>query len=175
MESPVTALEDKRARERDRQRARYAYLKAVNRCVRCLKQDAYTLNGRAYCAECEELNNVHWKKYRARNRNQVNEHANERYQRRKDSGLCPRCGRPKDHGGNSPYCKPCMAKRRNTDRKNYGSPYLRCKWCDNMPEPGKAYCRECLDKLARKKKEWWDSVKKAENTTGSRELSAFRS
>lgn len=168
MEPAVTAPEDKGARERERARSRYAYLKAVNRCIRCLERDAYTMNGRALCADCAEWNNNRVKKYQTVNREKLRERNAERYRTRKELGLCPQCGRSKDHNGKSPFCKRCKAMRRNTDRRNYGSPYLRCKWCDNMPEPGKAYCRECLDKLARKKKEWWDSVKKAENTTGSR-------
>ena len=153
---------------------RREYLKGRCRCVRCTKQDAYTINGHSICAECTELRNEGAKRYQTKNRERVSERNAERYRTRKELGLCPQCGRSKDHNGKSPFCKRCKAMRRNTDRKNYGSPYLRCKWCDNMPAPGRAYCQECLDKLARKKKEWWDSVKKAENTMGSRGLSAFR-
>ncbi len=98
----------------------YAYLRANHRCVQCRKVDAYTLNGRAYCAECTAYRNAYyarrWKArpdVRADNQRRVTEFL----QKRRDQGLCPSCGRKSE----PPYiyCAACRAKRRRLWQEYY--------------------------------------------------------
>ncbi len=70
-------------------RRRRAYLRQNHRCIRCGRKDARTeLMGRAECADCREKQKIHVDAYNAKVR--------QRYKERKDAGLCPYCGGPRD-------------------------------------------------------------------------------
>lgn len=90
----------------------YNYLKTVRRCVQCGKQDAYTLNGRTYCAECMEWRNAYYQKRREdpEYAKKWADRSTERRRRFRESGLCPRCGKKPE----PPYslCAKCRAKNR---------------------------------------------------------------
>lgn len=73
----------------------YAFWKGRNRCVSCHKQDAYTLNGRAYCYECAERARAYNQAFRDRGGEAA------RAERRKrematarENHVCTRCGKP---------------------------------------------------------------------------------
>lgn len=150
-------IADRLARGRERQAARKAYLIGRQRCYRCGTQDAYTINGRTRCAECVEKGRLQTEKHRPEHKEQVKASQKALYYARKNAGLCPQCGRPRD--GATVYCKTCAARRRENWRKNYVNPMLHCRRCDNMPEPGYSYCKECLEKVREERRRWWASVK----------------
>lgn len=127
---------------------RYEYFKMQQRCVDCGKRDAYTLNGRAVCANCYDKN----KAWYHRNRESVNRTTNERYHRKKAeyaaSGLCSRCGqRPAEEGYK--MCRKCqeyshmryMASRRHKGTLLNTGGCTRCHKAE--PIEGKRLCAEC--------------------------------
>lgn len=63
------------------------YFRTNHRCIRCGKQDAYTLGHRSLCYECAEYN-------RERVKIWAHKHKDERkakYERLKASGICVNC------------------------------------------------------------------------------------
>lgn len=82
-------------------------------CRRCKQQDAFTLNGRMYCSECAD-------KFAQRRRNEyrdpkrrkvVRETQKNIYDKRKEQGLCTRCGRINKDTKHA-TCSICRAQRR---------------------------------------------------------------
>lgn len=159
MEEQLTdeVREERLARERERYASRRAYLLGRQRCYRCGKQDAFTLNGRTMCAECVEYNRLQAKKNRPKYKEQIKAAQQKLYYTRKEAGFCPECGRPRD--GHTVYCKRCATMRRKNQNKNYGVQVLRCKHCENMPEPGSAYCSECKKRQSESMKKYWEEVR----------------
>jgi hypothetical protein len=72
---------------------RAEYFKSVQRCVRCGKQDAYTMNGHQRCYECSEKCKEYAQKHHKQNREKHLEVMHERYERLKAQGLCVECGK----------------------------------------------------------------------------------
>lgn len=140
--------EEKRISRNEQRKRNYQYYKKLNRCVICHKQDAYTLNGRARCAECAEYDcGQHKKSGYAK--------ANERLKSYRDAwrakGICIRCGKSPAVSGKS-YCGVC-AEYTNRYKKNRriesGINYPRgdngfCWQCNKRPdEDGMKVCKEC--------------------------------
>lgn len=75
------------------------------------------------------------------------------YRKRKDNGLCPRCGKPLDREGH--YCSDCLAKVREYHRKNrefYRENHI-CSECGKIIVPGRErICPECRAKRNNKRK-----------------------
>ena len=108
------------------------YYKSLKRCVRCHKQDAYTLNGRSYCFECAEQSRRYSKeKYQKVKEKQVDWKKKLR-EERLSKGLCYICGRPQDKAGRK-CCELCAAK----DRIRYQS----------HRKPGTLSHQEALDRV----------------------------
>ena len=150
-------IADSLARERERRAARKTYLIGRQRCSCCGTQDAYTINGRTRCAECVEKGRLLAEKNRPKYKAQVRAAQQKLYWSRKDAGLCPQCGRPRD--GATVYCKRCAAMRRENQRKNYGAQTIHCRHCESMPEPGPTYCRSCKEKQSEQMRAYWAEVK----------------
>lgn len=79
---------------------------------------------------------------------------NERlYRRRKENGLCPRCGRPLDREGH--YCSECLEKAMGYQRRNrefYRKNHL-CTECGKNAVPnGEKTCPECRAKAQESRK-----------------------
>lgn len=129
----------------------YATQKSMQRCVQCGKQDAYTLNGHPYCADCSEYRREYYKKRSKKPEVMAHakEYQNARRKEFKDKGLCPICGRK----STPPYvcCKKCRAKYRAKAReakKAYVFDDTVCKRCHNHPRlEGKKLCAECYEKM----------------------------
>lgn len=97
---------------------RYAYYKARERCVNCHGQDAFTLAGRSYCADCIEKYRTYSKRWRDAGGNAKRKAKKEQKRaERKAAHCCTHCGVPLP--GNSTFltCDKCRAKFRNSDRK----------------------------------------------------------
>lgn len=99
------------------QRECRSYYKSIQRCVRCHKKDAYTMNGRSYCAECAEKERDRSKKRYEHDKERRSKRAKELKEERMSNGLCYRCGRPQDKEGRG-LCKRCAAMKRETKRRN---------------------------------------------------------
>lgn len=137
------------------------YRKMQKRCRECGKRDAYTENGRLYCAECRERVNE-------RNRNLSPEHRAKKAEakkalkeKRKAEGICPACGKRKMTKGFL-SCDVCRAAHRLDMQKSRRKKGLMsrdeaadlriCVHCLKAPAvEGRKYCTACG--------EWWESVR----------------
>ena len=136
-----------RAKHAEYMRENRIFWKGLNRCIMCHKQDAYTLAGRARCAECaakaREYNNARSAEHREESR----ACDRDRYAARKAAGLCVKCGKPA--GGHS-HCETCRAKdaarhraKRGGDMRGVGG---MCKICGHRPAmDGGKLCGSCYD------------------------------
>lgn len=125
----------------------YQMRKHAGVCVDCGKEDAYTMAGRARCAECAERVRINQERYcedpekrqLAVDRTKARRHA------RKSAGLCPMCGK-KPMAGHV-KCMECTLRQRKANTKNRGrSPRLDrvCWQCNKQePIPGKKLCPDC--------------------------------
>jgi len=84
----------------------------------CHGQDAYTLAGRAYCAECAERHHAYEKKYRSGpgGAKQL-EKKKLRTAERRERHLCTYCGAALPDGSPFVRCDKCRAMSRNAKRK----------------------------------------------------------
>lgn len=94
---------------------RAAYLKSVQRCVRCKKQDAYTMNGHPLCYECTEKNRENARRYHQENREKRLQILHERYERLKSQGLCVECGKKARSG--FVMCHRCAMKSNESTKR----------------------------------------------------------
>lgn len=123
---------ERRARQARETRA---YCKAHHYCVKCHGQDAYTLIGRSYCAECAEHHRTYSRKHYAA-RGGAKERAHDRAMRieRLQAGMCTVCGIPLAEGHLYVTCDKRRAKARNAKRKEtelrtgYKTGAARCRW-----------------------------------------------
>lgn len=105
-------IEDRRNYHRQYMKERREWFKSMRCCVECGEQDAYTLNGRRYCYECNE-------KHKASNEKNYNSElaANRAKQYRDkcaENGICTRCKKRKATEGMK-TCSTCRAK----DKQRY--------------------------------------------------------
>lgn len=115
-------------------RANRLYYLGIGKCPRCGGANPVE-PGRASCREC------------------ALKQADKRHQlraRRREEGLCTRCGKPLPEGSKYLQCDVCRAyigtfrvfnKRRYEGLKEAG----KCVKCGDWAEPGKTMCRKCLD------------------------------
>ena len=94
------------------------YMKKVHRCIRCGKQDAYTLAGKQRCYECVEKEKQRCKEYNERHKEETKKRVKERYERLKSQGICTVCAKRKARSGKV-LCLSCAIKcSENTKRYN---------------------------------------------------------
>lgn len=144
------------------QNSYYALLKKERLCVYCGKQDAYTLNKHALCAECAGRVNENHRKWRAQNPQRAergNARRKEVYNSRKEQGLCAKCGKSLPEGDHHVLCPGCRAKHRRYNeraaekRKGPGrltrqnvSEFGICSMCFKAPAERGKLCEKCYEK-----------------------------
>lgn len=97
-------------------RERREWLKAHHFCIRCKKQDAYTLAGRLLCADCTAKRHEYDRRYYAERIDKAEAHRARKKAltaERKENHLCIRCGKELSEGYPYSQCESCRA------RKNY--------------------------------------------------------
>ena len=85
-------------------------MKSLQRCVRCGKQDAYTMNGHQRCYECTEKGKEYCRKHNKELRENLKLKNKERYDNLKSQGICVICGKKKTFG--NVVCSTCLGKRK---------------------------------------------------------------
>lgn len=91
-----------------------ALRKKAGVCRDCGKEDAYTMAGRTYCAECAEKDRRRKQESRKdpKKRQKMLEQHREMVARKKSAGVCSRCGkRPVEPG--KTMCGICLGKQRS--------------------------------------------------------------
>ena len=131
--------EEARAGEKECRKSTKAYMIATQRCLRCHQQDAYTLNGRHYCADCAERLNEASHRWKERNREKVNANARAKTAQRRADGLCITCGKP---SGEKSHCPRCSKKRNRQALKR------RIEAGENFPRGDNGLCWQCNKRLA---------------------------
>lgn len=137
-------------------------LKKEQLCVWCGKQDAYTLNKHALCADCSEKKAANQRKRMAQNAGiaEIKRlRSKEVYNFRKERGLCVRCGKKLPEGEHHAACPACRAKCRRYDERKadklYGPDRLTrqnvsafgiCSKCFKAPAERGKLCESCYDK-----------------------------
>lgn len=141
----------------EQKKERYQQRKEKHLCVRCQKQDAYTLSGKILCFECSQKRAECRKKFYSKNSKGIIEKGREAYNKCLQQGICPECKRRKAEEGYK-TCSVCRAKERTRYRKYAESkgvvtdeilPYLGvCHRCRREPlMEGKNVCESCYKKL----------------------------
>lgn len=104
--------DEQRIRRNECARQNREWKKEQHKCVRCGKQDAYTLIGRSYCYECCEYDKNHPRSERVRENN--NARQREQYHKCIELGICPTCKKRKATDGykNCPICRSKKARKR---------------------------------------------------------------
>lgn len=121
-------------------------------CTICGREDAFTMAGRAHCAECAERDRGYYQKNvdanRMRKRRSYQATDKPRREARVAAGLCPKCGRPAD----PPYktCERCRSRNKAVRHERNNAPprgsYGTCWQCNKLPAvPGKKLCPKCLE------------------------------
>lgn len=141
----------------------YALLKKEQLCVYCGKQDAYTLNKHALCAECAERANENHRKRRAQSpqlAERKSVRSKELYNSRKEQELCAKCGKSLPESDHHVFCPVCRARyRRYNERaaeKRNGpgrltrqnvSEFGICSMCFKAPAERGKLCEKCYEAL----------------------------
>lgn len=120
-------------------------------CRGCGKEDAFTMNGRSYCADCAEKNQIRHRTERLSQEARENDAKKMREHRKRleEEGRCIRCGRK--HNEEYKTCKYCRAKKRNYNRKKNqeksATKGVTLCWQCNKEEmfPGYKLCAKCYD------------------------------
>lgn len=140
--------------EADYKKMRYYARKKDGVCVRCGREDAYTMAGRSYCAECVEKMNEINKRYRENHPKANHDKCKKRRDTLNDKGLCERCGKRAAKPGRK-LCETCMKKMadKNRDKKiangmNWPRGDNGICWNCNRENaiPGKRLCVVCYEK-----------------------------
>lgn len=140
----------------DDNKAWYYALKANHVCVKCRGQDAYTLGGRPYCAECTSIENQRRNMLRSKDLQAERDRQRKLRMRRIDEHRCSRCGKPLRDGYSYKLCEHCRYKLRiskdeqrwlkNPDRIKRGTPGFCWNCCQPVME-GKKICERCYKAL----------------------------
>lgn len=126
--------EAKRIERNARMREWHRMQKEHHICKACGKQDAYTLNGRTYCAECAAKLAAYKRKWRAEHPGINAERMAVRRRKWKDEGRCNYCGKvlqDKSHKS----CTECRAKMHKWNMKRSADV--------NHPRGGNGICYQC--------------------------------
>lgn len=111
-------------------------LKSLHICPNCKRQDAYTLSGRRYCAECAAKDAERKRKWRAEHAQENRAGVHQVEQKRAEAGLCIRCGKRKPATGNKVCCM-CNLKRSRKRREKQVQQGM------NWPRGANGYCWRC--------------------------------
>lgn len=135
----------------------YFMRKKHHRCTACGERDAYTMNGRALCAECCEKVNEYSKKRNAEPSNKETARIKRKqiYENRKSKGVCTRCGK-RNAEARKTKCSYCLNKDKLSHRvpnalsrdiaKDIGVCYL----CLKKPAmEGRCFCQDCYEKAVK--------------------------
>lgn len=126
-------------------------------CRNCGKQDAYTIAGRSYCADCAEW----YRNYRATRPREEKERQNANARQRRielvANHVCVICRKPLPIGYEKQSCESCLNRKRihsraiyhllhdNSDSRGDGG---RCWKCNKaMAMPGRRLCQKCYDEM----------------------------
>lgn len=132
-------------------------------CHRCGRQDARTLIGKYYCFDCLEYQREASAKHYSKHHEGVRERQRKTVHRKREFGLCVRCGSRRPTEGRV-TCERCLAKERKRQAENrrrvmiqsresirtMGICYLCCK--GDVVE-GRTLCADCLEKARGRIKE----------------------
>ena len=91
--------------------ANYWFWKNKGRCTNCHCRDALTVSGRALCKVCAEKKKIRALKYAQTH--DVNAVKREWYRRKREAGLCVKCGKPAIPG--KARCVECAVKQKKAD------------------------------------------------------------
>ena len=139
---------------RERRKRNAEYYKAQGRCPRCGGKDAKTETTGGYCFECLEKNKELERKRSEEYNKRRKERKKKLYEERKESGLCTRCGKPREAG--KTLCKTCAERHRAANKQSWvkaGKPTGRwnnglCGLCVKKPvEEGYKVCADCLARI----------------------------
>lgn len=119
-------------------------------CVSCGKEDAFTMIGRRYCADCSEKRNETKRKYWKNNENYREAQINKKrkiYEERKNNGICVRCGKRKVNGfAQCDYCRASQRRAWDRDRKKPRGGDGICYSCNKEKAiEGKKLCERCYN------------------------------
>jgi NMD protein affecting ribosome stability and mRNA decay len=95
---------------------RKEYYMSRQRCIRCGKQDAYTMSGHQHCYECTEKNQEACKKTYYKHHEDRKKVMRERYERLKAEGMCVECGQKKARPGKV-MCERCAYKNNQNAKR----------------------------------------------------------
>ena len=134
--------------------------KAAGKCLRCGKEDAYTINKHTYCADCTAWYCERGTKWAKANRQAINARNRARHAERKQNGECVLCGTKLINNGSYAVCQKCRQKSKVYKRKAYKAEghisraqaeYMGlCKRCCREPMmDGKKVCEKCYNDLVR--------------------------
>lgn len=146
------AVDPKAKSEYDHQS--YVFWRSQQRCIRCHKQDAFTLSGRSRCAECVEVNRQQKSSYREKHQSRLQDERKSWYYRMKAEGRCVKCGREVEDPANYTTCARCRARVRASDAerrlasgkipKAIAADCGICGICNRRPAmEGRKTCPEC--------------------------------
>lgn len=135
------------------------FWKSRHLCCNCHMKDAYTMNGRALCAECADKANKAKKRDYAERGDEIRQRNRNAYAERKANGLCVKCGKPKEPGNTRVRCLRCTRKQSRAEhiKLENEAPLVRnyprgdngiCYICNRNPiAPGKRCCDGCYPAL----------------------------
>ena len=130
----------------------YQWYKAHKICPRCSMRMADP--GKVHCFECLEYSRIYASEHE--DKALVSEKQRERRERRKEAGICCKCGKkPVFRYNNHTYavCYECYIKTSNAQRRHKEKVKKNkkacgiCRWCDNPVLEGFYFCAPCLERL----------------------------
>lgn len=136
----------------ERERERYDYLKSRGICVKCGREKA--LEKRILCLECrekhKETNKARYERVKNTEEYKVANKVSSKayYDKRKEMGLCPKCGKRKSKDSEYKLCYRCRSRA----RKDISLRYIyelenRCRLCgEHELFNGLKICKSCYDK-----------------------------
>lgn len=135
----------------------YHWLKERHLCTKCKRMDAYTMIGRAYCAECAKTG-AEYKRTKYQTNEEFRERrkleSRERRQTRKSAGICICCGARRASPGHT-RCASCLALSR-VETPAYLPPGI-CARCRRKPIfDGKKLCAGCYEVAMQSLKIAWE-------------------
>lgn len=97
------------------------------------------------------------------------------YYRRKEAGLCPRCGEKSARPGRV-YCEACSrrAYEEKTAIKQRRKDAGKCVWCERPTRPGKRMCLPCSIRAAGYSKKYYQENTKKELKNGTENTKYYR-
>ena len=118
----------------------YRYYKDRHRCVQCHRQDAFTLNGRAYCADRIDRYKEYRKTYESVHAERISDARKKQRADRAAQGLCTRCGRPADPGYKTcSYCRAYARRRKSIQARRNGEPTIQ----ERLERADNGFCWKC--------------------------------